>query len=93
MINIIKELKDYGLDVHVNDVEADKEEAQRFYNINLEDKNELPQADVIVFAVAHKDYVDNKQDYLKLVKDNGVVLDIKGVIEENEIGNKGLWRL
>ena len=93
VINIIKELKDYGLDVHVNDVEADKEEAQRFYNINLEDKNELPQADVIVFAVAHKDYVDNKQDYLKLVKDNGVVLDIKGVIEENEIGNKGLWRL
>ena len=93
VINIIKELKDYGLDVHVNDVEADKEEAQRFYNINLEDKNELPQADAIVFAVAHKDYVDNKQDYLKLVKDNGVVLDIKGVIEENEIGNKGLWRL
>ncbi|WP_306419594.1 UDP binding domain-containing protein, partial [Staphylococcus haemolyticus] len=81
MINIIKELKDYGLDVHVKDVEADKEEAQRFYNINLEDKNELPQADAIVFAVAHKDYVDNKQDYLKLVKDNGVVLDIKGVIE------------
>lgn len=38
VINIIKELKDYGLDVHVNDVEADKEEAQRFYNINLEDK-------------------------------------------------------
>ncbi|MCH4518269.1 nucleotide sugar dehydrogenase [Staphylococcus haemolyticus] len=93
VINIIKELKDYGLDVHVNDVEADKEEAQRFYNINLEDNNELPQADAIVFAVAHKDYVDNKQDYLKLVKDNGVVLDIKGVIEENEIGNKGLWRL
>ena len=49
VINIIKELKDYGLDVHVNDVEADKEEAQRFYNINLEDKNELPQADAIVF--------------------------------------------
>ena len=93
VINIINELKDYGLDVHVNDVEADKEEAQRFYNINLEDQNELPQADAIVFAVAHKEYVENKQDYLKLVKDNGMVLDIKGIIENDEIGNKGLWRL
>lgn len=93
VINIIKKLKDYGLDVHVNDVEADKEEAQRFYNLNLEDQNELPQADAIVFAVAHKEYVENKQDYLKLVKDNGMVLDIKGIIENDEIGNKGLWRL
>ena len=28
VIHIIEELKDYGLDVHVNDVEADKEEAK-----------------------------------------------------------------
>ena len=46
-----------------------------------------------MFAVAHTDYVDNKQDYLSLVKDNGMVLDIKGIISDDEIGNKGLWRL
>ena len=93
VIHIIDELKDYGLDVHVNDVEADKEEAKKFYNIDLEDKQDLPKADVIIFAVAHKDYVKHKQEYLNLVKENGVVLDIKGIIEDDEIGNKGLWRL
>ena len=93
VIHIIEELKEYGLDVHVNDVEADKEEAKKFYNIDLEDKQNLPKADAIIFAVAHKDYVENKKDYLDLVKDNGVVLDIKGIIEDGEIGNKGLWRL
>ena len=93
VIHIIEELKDYGLDVHVSDVEADKEEAQKFYGINLEDKKDLPTADAVVFAVAHTDYVDNKQEYLSLVKDNGMVLDIKGIISDDEIGNKGLWRL
>ena len=61
VIHIIEELKDYGLDVHVNDVEADKEEAKKFYNIDLEDKQNLPKADAIIFAVAHKDYVENKK--------------------------------
>lgn len=93
VIHIIEELKDYGLDVHVNDVEADKEEAKKFYNIELEDKKDLSKADAIIFAVAHKDYVENKKKYLDLAKDNGVVLDIKGIIEDDEIGNKGLWRL
>ena len=53
----------------------------------------MSKGDAIIFAVAHKDYVENKKDYLDLVKDNGVVLDIKGIIEDDEIGNKGLWRL
>ena len=34
------------------------------------------------------------QEYLNLVKDNGVVFDIKGVIQDDEIkANQGLWRL
>ena len=94
VIHIVEELKDYGLEVHVNDVEADKDEAKKFYNIDLESKEQLPLADAVVFAVAHKDYVQNKQDYINLTKDNGVVFDIKGVIDNNDVSsNQGLWRL
>ena len=94
VIHIIEELKDYGLNVHVNDVEADSNEAEKFYNISLENKSHLSKADAIVFAVAHKEYLKNMQEYLNLVKDNGVVFDIKGVIQDDEIkANQGLWRL
>lgn len=61
VIHIIEELIDYGLDVHVSDVEADKDEAKKFYNIDLKSKDQLPEADAVVFAVAHKDYVQNKK--------------------------------
>lgn len=94
VIHIIEELIDYGLDVHVSDVEADKDEAKKFYNIDLKSKDQLPEADAVVFAVAHKDYVQNKKEYINLVKENGIVFDIKGVIDDNDVSSKqGLWRL
>lgn len=94
VIHIIEELIDYGLDVHVSDVEADKDEAKKFYNIDLESKDQLPEADAVVFAVAHKDYVQNKKEYINLVKENGIVFDIKGVIDDNDVSSQqGLWRL
>ncbi|MBU5271939.1 nucleotide sugar dehydrogenase [Staphylococcus caprae] len=94
VIHIIEELIDYGLDVHVSDVEADKDEAKKFYNIDLKSKDQLPEADAVVFAVAHKDYVQNKKEYINLVKENGIVFDIKGVIDDNDVSSQqGLWRL
>src|SRR5699024_10334060 len=64
VVHIIEELKEYGLNVTVNDVEADKNEAGRLFNIELTDKNDLRPADALIFAVSHKDYMDNKKEYI-----------------------------
>lgn len=94
VIHIIEELKEFGLNVVVNDVEADRSEAERLFGFDLTEKQNLKKADALLFAVAHKDYIDNKSEYLNLVKDNGVVFDIKGIIQENEIlESQNLWRL
>ena len=61
VIHIIEELIDYGLDVHVSDVEADKDEAKEILQYRFKSKDQLPEADAVVFAVAHKDYVQNKK--------------------------------
>src|SRR5699024_8649015 len=37
-VDLVYELKEYGLDVIVNDVEADKDEAKKFYDIDLKVK-------------------------------------------------------
>ncbi|MDK9855712.1 nucleotide sugar dehydrogenase [Staphylococcus equorum] len=94
VIHIVEELKDYGLNVNVNDVEADGSEAEKLFGFSLQSKQELNKADALLFAVPHKEYLDNKRNYLDLVEDNGVVFDIKGIIQKEEISNKQrLWRL
>ncbi|RIL36296.1 nucleotide sugar dehydrogenase [Staphylococcus equorum] len=94
VIHIVEELKDYGLNVNVNDVEADESEAEKLFGFRLQSKQELTKADALLFAVPHQEYLDNKNDYLNLVKDNGVVFDIKGLINDDEVKySQELWRL
>ncbi|RIN47758.1 nucleotide sugar dehydrogenase, partial [Staphylococcus simulans] len=82
VIDIVRELEDYGLKINVNDVEADNETAKALYDIDLVSKENLPETDALIFAVPHRDYLENKSEYLDLLSDNGVVFDIKGIIQE-----------
>src|SRR5699024_9062674 len=94
IIDVIKELQDFGLNVIVHDAEADSKEAKKFYDLDLKENNELNIEDVLVFAVPHEDYLKNKEDYLKLVSDNGLIFDIKGIINDEDLKeNQSIWRL
>ncbi|SOC44711.1 nucleotide sugar dehydrogenase [Salinicoccus kekensis] len=94
VIEIIKELFEYGINVNVNDVEADPKEAKSFYGIELKEREQLEECDVLVFAVSHNDYLENKEEYLSLLSDNGIVFDIKGIIEDKELKTgQSVWRL
>lgn len=92
--HIIEELASYGLEIKVNDVEADKKEAKDIFDIDLKDKEQMSKADVLIFAVSHKEYLENKSEYINLVQENGVIFDIKGVISDKDINeSQRLWRL
>lgn len=94
VIDIVRELEEYGLQVYVNDVEADKKVAKNLYSINLMEKYELPKSDVLIFAVPHKDYIYNTKEYLKSLNDRGIVIDIKGIVKKEDIKkNQTIWRL
>jgi UDP-N-acetyl-D-galactosamine dehydrogenase len=94
VIDVIEELKEFGLNVVVHDAEADAVEAKKYYNIDLKAKSELPNADVVVYAVPHNEYKENKNDYLKLLNDSGIIFDIKGMIDNKDVKEKqSIWRL
>lgn len=94
VIDIVRELEEYGMNVNVNDVEADKETAKKLYDIDLKDKNEMTKSDALIFAVSHNDYIENKNSYLELLNDNGVLIDIKGMIKETDLKqSQTIWRL
>lgn len=56
VVDVIKELEEYGVDVKVVDPVADKEDLWREYRIHLYDQNEIKDADAIIFAVPHDEF-------------------------------------
>lgn len=94
VIDIIKELNEYGIEVIANDIVADSQEAMQFYNVELVEYSDMEASEVVVFAVSHDDYKMNKDIYLKKLKSAGIVIDIKGIINEEDLrDNQSLWRL
>ncbi|PAE25788.1 nucleotide sugar dehydrogenase [Bacillus sp. 7894-2] len=98
VIDIIRELEEFGVDVLVHDPIADKEDVWETYRINLVSKEELKNIDCVVFAVSHNRF---KEDYdfnfLEKVfkKNKNVLVDIKGVMNRKEVESRGYvyWSL
>lgn len=96
VIDIIKELKDYNIDVVVNDVMADSAEAEHEYGVRLTAFKDLPKVDLLVFAVGHNEYKEMPLDQLLAnVNPGGVILDVKSILPREEVKKRGfiLWRL
>lgn len=96
VIDIIKELQSYGVEVLVTDPFADVAEAMHEYGVELIDFNDLPCADAVVAAVAHDDFRQLPADRLlaKLVR-GGVFIDVKSQFDRTVIEASGatVWRL
>jgi UDP-N-acetyl-D-galactosamine dehydrogenase len=96
VIDIISELKTYGVEVFVHDPSADSGEAEHEYGIPLTPWESLPQADAVVLAVAHQEYRRLKpSDLAGRLKTGGGVVDVKAVLGPDEIraAGYGFWRL
>lgn len=94
VVDLIEILEKYGMNIVVHDAEADKAEAKTLYDIELVDKEWLTETDVLIFAVGHDEYKENIKEYMGHLSDNGIVVDIKGIIEPSELsGYQSIWRL
>jgi len=96
VIDIIRELLSYGVEVHVTDPTADPGEAMHEYGVQLQRFDDLPRADAIVAAVAHREYHALSIEDLgrKMVK-GGAFIDVKAAFDPEAIQAAGyrLWRL
>jgi UDP-N-acetyl-D-galactosamine dehydrogenase len=96
VVDIVAELKTYGIEVLVHDPHGDPEEARHEYGIALTAWERLPQADALVVAVAHQDYKRLPLDELAAkVRPGGCVVDVKCVLNASALASAGyrLWRL
>ncbi len=78
IVDVIKALKDYGIEVTIFDPWASPAEVHHEYK--LETVNHLPEEkfDAIVLGVAHKEFIS--LDLEKLKKEKSIVYDVKGIL-------------
>ena len=85
IIDVIKELKSFNINVDVYDDWADKQEVIEHYNIELIDTLAQGYYDGIIVAVDHSNYKKMGIAAIRaLAKPNHVVYDVKHVFEEEE---------
>jgi len=97
VIDVIRELESYGIQVQVHDPVADDEEAREEYGIDLVSLEAVGKVDAIVAAVAHTQIVQGGAEKLAaLAGDRGVpFMDVKSAFERQKLGDAGfmVWRL
>lgn len=88
VVDIIKVLKEFSIDITLWDPWANPEEVFHEYGINS--VNELSDTDHsfdgAILAVAHKSFLDS--DLKKLLKPNSVVYDVKSVLQKTNVDGR-----
>jgi len=99
VIDIVQELREYGVEVLVHDPMASREDAREEYGIELSGLEEISAVDAVVLAVAHSQYEDITPSELQRLCSNGagdgVVIDVKSSLNRRDIENLGMiyWSL
>lgn len=97
VIDIVNELKEYGIIPRIADPEADREEVKRMYNVDFVGMSDIHSMDAVILAVAHTEFTRLTMEQIDKFFGDGkkVLLDLKGILNRNEYERAGYsyWRL
>lgn len=98
VIDIVEELKEYGITPMIVDPVADKEEAKHEYDLEFQDLSDVKDVDALILAVSHDEFSSLTQEKIKSFygeNENKVLIDIKGTLDRHEYEEAGYvyWRL
>ena len=96
VVDVIRELREFGVETHVHDPAASAEEALAGYGLRLAAWEDLPAADALILAVPHRRFLAlSKEDLLRKIVRNGCLIDVKSVLDAEAFRREGLrvWRL
>lgn len=97
IFDIVKELREYGIEPTIADPTADAAEAKHLYGVEFVGISTIKDMDAVVLAVAHDEFAHfTMADMDKFFgKGQKVLLDIKGLLNRTEYEKAGYsyWRL
>jgi len=79
VIDIVRELRSFGLTVQLHDPHANADEVSEDYGLTLMDFERLSPAEAVILAVAHQDYIEQGWPLIQglLANRSGFVIDVK----------------
>lgn len=100
VIDIVNELKDFGLQPLIVDPQADQQEGIHEYGIQFTDLKDVVDCDAIIVAVSHDDFksmkeIDYRNLFVSLPKTKRILFDIKGMYTKEMFSPNDYiyWRL
>lgn len=99
VIDIYKELGEYGIAPMVVDPAADAEEAKRLYGISFRTMEDVRDMDAVIIAVAHDEFMQLDRErinaFYHTAHKRKVLMDIKGVLDRKAYLSEDYlyWRL
>lgn len=98
--DLIKQFNSYGITPVVVDPWASAEDAMKEYGVSLTNFEDVSEADCVVVAVAHSEFMNLSIDEIKKLykesaDDEKILVDVKGIYNVEELNNSGMkwWRL
>lgn len=97
IIDIVKELNEYGIEPVIADPTADAAEAKKLYDVDFVSMGTIMDMDAVILAVAHTEFASLSKDQIDgfFGKGKKVLLDLKGLFDRKEYEAAGYnyWRL
>lgn len=97
VIDIVRELKEYGIDPVVADPQADADEAKTLYDITFTEIDQIRDMDAVILAVAHQEFSRFDLNRMDRFYGDGrkILMDIKGLLDRQTYETAGYiyWRL
>ncbi|QXE85044.1 nucleotide sugar dehydrogenase [Geomonas nitrogeniifigens] len=96
VIEIIRELEEYGITVQVCDPLADPAEAFHEYGVQLVAREKLRPSDAVVVAVAHQEYRSMSIPEVRgMMNGAPLLIDVKGIYDRQQLEQSDIrfWRL
>lgn len=97
VMDIVAELREYGIEPLIADPQADASEAERLYGITFTPMEDIRGVDAVILAVAHAEFSTFSMADMDKLYSGGkkVLLDIKGLLNRDAYEQAGYcyWRL
>ena len=97
VIDIVNELKEYGITPLIADPQADAGDAKRLYDVELAEVSAIQNMDAVVLAVAHEEFKRLTMADIDSFYGSGkkIMIDIKGILDRGKYEGTGYsyWRL
>ena len=101
VIDVIRELREYGVEVLVHDPLADADEVRREYGLSFASLEALTELDALIVTVPHRAYAEQGVLALPALHarfadpDKALLLDVKGYFSPAAVDAEGMayWRL